>query len=74
MTHRHHSHQLWRVDWNHKSGYQAPVKFIEVNLPEHLSKEKARILVIKLAKQQSRLGDFPEKWSCKVSNLSGLWA
>lgn len=60
---------LWRVDWTHKSGYQAPSQTIEFDPKQKNAKSK----VIHLAKQQSRLGDFPEAWSCQVTNLAGLY-
>lgn len=46
--------QLWRVEWNHRSGYNAPSTFVEAK-----TKQEA----IQLAKKESRLGDFPEQWS-----------
>ena len=51
---------LWRVDWYHRVGYQAPYQLIEA---------KERKEAIKLAKKASRLGDFPEVWSFKLTKL-----
>ena len=45
---------LWRVDWNHRAGYQAPYRFVWAE-----NKKEAG----KLAKESSRLADFPEFWS-----------
>lgn len=47
--------RLWRVEWVHRSGYQAPSQYVAA---------KTRMLAIRLAKSNSRLGDFPESWSC----------
>ena len=68
------SPSLWRVSWVHRCGSQAPEQFVEV-APHYYGEPKrlhpsCRTAAIKLAKQQSRLGDFPEKWSCHVTNLS----
>ena len=41
---------LWRVDWNHRAGYQAPYRFVWAE-----NKKEAG----KLAKESSRLADFP---------------
>jgi hypothetical protein len=46
---------LWRVDWFHRSGYRAPSQYVEA--------KKIREAIM-LAKDQSRLADFPESWSC----------
>jgi len=51
---------LWRVDWYHRAGYQAPYQFVEA---------KKRKDAAKLAKAGSRLGDFPKSWSFKLTKL-----
>lgn len=51
---------LWRVDWYHRAGYQAPYQFVEA---------KTKKEAIKLAKEASRLGDFPKIWSFKLTKL-----
>ena len=51
---------LWRVDWNHRNGYQAPYQFVEA---------KKKKEAIELAKQSSRLADFPKSWSFKLTKL-----
>jgi hypothetical protein len=53
---------LWRVDWYHRAGYRAPYQLIEAK-----TKEEA----IKLAKTSSRLGDFQNLWSFKLTKLFG---
>ena len=47
--------RLWRVEWVHRSGYQAPSQYVAA---------KTRMLAIRFAKSGSRLGNFPESWSC----------
>lgn len=70
--------ELWVVRWYHICGYQAPDQFVEVTpCFYYVGKEKllhpsVRLAAVKLAKQQSQLGKFPNKWCCKVTNLSGL--
>lgn len=70
--------ELWVVRWYHLRGYQAPDQFVEVTpYFYYVNKEKllhpsVRLAAVKLAKQQSQLGKFPEKWYCKVTNVSGL--
>jgi hypothetical protein len=64
---------LWIATWNHRGGYQAPTQYVEVTLDYNMGKEKACLIVLEMAKKQSRLSDFPKSWSCRVTNLSGLW-
>lgn len=51
---------LWRVEWTHRNGYQAPYRFVEA---------KTRREATMLAPATSRLGDFPESWSYKLVKL-----
>jgi len=53
-------HPLWRVEWTHKNGYQAPYRFVEA---------KTRREAIKLAPTTSRLADFPDSWSFRLVKL-----
>ena len=55
---------LWRVDWFHRSGYRAPSQYVEA--------KKIREAVM-LAKEQSRLADFPEVWSCHPVEIRELY-
>jgi hypothetical protein len=50
--------RLWRVEWVHRNGYQAPSQLVEA---------KRRKEVIPFAKAY-RLADFPEKWSYHVTD------
>ena len=52
---------LWRVDWNHRAGYQAPYRFVWAE-----NKKEAG----KLAKESSRLADFPEFWSYRLTEVT----
>ena len=45
--------RLWRVEWNHRNGYQAPSQYVE-------AKTRKEVTEITL---KSRLKDFPEQWS-----------
>ena len=54
---------LWRVDWNHRAGYQAPYRFVWAE-----NKKEAG----KLAKESSRLADFPEVWSYKLTDVTPI--
>lgn len=47
--------RLWRVSWVHISGYRAPSVYVEA---------EKMVAAIKLAKDKSRLSDFPRFWSC----------
>ena len=51
---------LWRVEWTHRNGYQAPYRYVEA---------KRRKEAIELAKETSRLVDFPESWSYNLVKL-----
>lgn len=49
---------LWRVEWVHRAGMIAPFQMV-------WAKDKKE--AIQLAKSKSRLTDFPEFWSIKLS-------
>jgi hypothetical protein len=51
---------LWRVEWVHRNGYQAPYRFVEA---------KTRREATKLAPLTSRLADFPDSWSFRLIKL-----
>jgi hypothetical protein len=51
---------LWRVEWTHVNGYQAPYRFVEA---------KTRREATKLAPSTSRLADFPADWSFRLVKL-----
>ncbi len=48
---------LWRVDWIHRNGYQAPTYYVEA---------KTRREALALAKEKSRFTDFPKTWFCRI--------
>lgn len=58
---------LWRVDWYHRDGYQAPFQLIEVrNKPKRMgTRREAR----KFAMRQ-RLADFRKSWSFTLTCLN----
>jgi len=72
MQMRYANKQLWRVEWISRSGVQAPTQYVEVdpNIRDKHNVNISRKVAVLKAKLQSRLGDFPEKWSCKVTNIS----
>jgi len=51
---------LWRVNWVHLNGYQAPTRMVEA---------KTRKEAMKLAKESSRLADFPKSWRFILTKL-----
>lgn len=55
--------RLWRVEWFHRSGYRAPSTYVEA---------KTRKEAINIAKEASRLGDFPKSWSVRLKRLGTL--
>ena len=57
--------RLWRVDITHIRGYQAPTLYVETSTPEGKQPEKVEAEALKLAKEKTRLSDFPE-WEIKV--------
>jgi hypothetical protein len=65
--------RLWRVSWVHRSGYLAPHYWVEAKVEKKkgIVNEKAtRRNAIKAAKLRSRLGDFPETWSCRIQDVT----
>jgi len=48
---------LWRVDWVHRNGYQAPTYYVEA---------KTRREAIAEAKAKSRFADFSKTWFCRI--------
>lgn len=59
---------LWRVDWFHRDGYQAPYQLIETkkNSNRAFVKREAHAK----AKKASRLADFPKFWSYRLTELN----
>ena len=47
--------RLWRVEWVHRNGYQAPYIFVEA--------KKRKEALGEVENLNSRLGKFPENWS-----------
>lgn len=57
--------RLWRVEWVHRDGYQAPHGFVEAEKREE---------AVKLQKKtKARLKDFPESWSWKLLATNLIW-
>jgi hypothetical protein len=57
--------QLWRVEWTHRNGYQAPHQYVEA---------KTRKEAIKLQQNtSSRLSDFPDSWSWNLIHTGLSW-
>ena len=52
--------RLWRVDWVHRNGYQAPSRYVEAKTRKEAHAE---------AKESSRLADFPESWRHELTKL-----
>lgn len=68
-------HSLWKVDSTHQMGYQAPTYFVETMYEVVSSKSKRENLekemkqALELAKEKSRLADFPNKWTIAVTKV-----
>ena len=66
--------RLWRVEWVHRSGYQAPHYWVEAKLGRlnngRIDEKETRRNGIKEAKKRSRLSDFPETWYCKIYDVT----
>jgi hypothetical protein len=52
--------RLWRVEWVHINGYQAPYQMYEC---------KKRREAVQWAKKSSRLADFPNVWSFRLIEI-----
>lgn len=69
-------HSLWKVDSTHQMGYQAPTYFVEtmyetvssISKRENIERENKQAL--ELAKEKSRLNDFPNKWEITVTKVN----
>jgi hypothetical protein len=59
---------LWRVEWLHRRGYYAPTYWVEA--PKGNTRGKSRRNAIIAASECSRLGDFPENWFCKITDVT----
>ncbi len=57
--------RLWRVEWVHRSGYLAPHYWVEAKKGK--DEKTSRKNAILIAKQKSRLADFPKVWYCKIT-------
>ena len=66
--------RLWRVDWVHTSGYRAPHYWVEAKIGRdekgREEMKKSRRNAIKVAKEKSRLSDFPKTWSCTILDVT----
>jgi hypothetical protein len=56
--------RLWRVEWCHQGGYSAPQYHVETQEKDIL---KAKKSAVRLAKERSRLADFPKVWYFKLT-------
>jgi len=61
--------RLWRVDVTSKTGSQAPSFFVETSTRSDWTREESEPEAIKLAKEMSGLGRFPETWNFKVTHM-----
>ena len=61
--------RLWRVDSTSKTGCQAPSFWVETTTKSSQTREEAEQEAIKIAKEQSGLGRFPESWIFTVTHL-----
>ena len=52
--------RLWRASFVHRNGYEAPCKYVEAKTEREANR---------LARLSSRLLDFPEKWSFRLTPL-----
>ena len=57
--------RLWRVEWVHRNGYQAPYSYVEAEN----RKEAAKLL----NQIPSRLKEFPESWSWRLLKTGLIW-
>ena len=61
--------RLWRVEWVHRRGYRAPSKYVEAKKREEANK---------MARETSRLRDFPDFWRFELvlissQRVNGKW-
>lgn len=61
--------RLWRVEAQSISGLRAPSFFVETATSSNLTREESEPEAIKLAKEKSGLGRFPETWNFTVTHL-----
>ena len=57
-------YQLWRVDWTSKTSQKAPSTYVETFKKQHARKKSH-----KLARESSRLADFPDTWSYSLHKV-----
>ena len=57
--------QLWRVEWVHRNGYQAPYQVVE-------AKEYQEVHNQVLKNRTSRLLDFSDSWYFRIINLNKI--
>jgi len=65
--------RLWRVDWVHTSGIRAPHYWVEAKVGRKLGRideKESRRNAIKVAKEKSRLSDFPKTWYCQITDVT----
>ncbi len=66
--------KLWKVVSTHQMGSQAPTFFVETKYgilrskSTRDNKEVEELKALEIAKQQTRLSDFPESWIIRVEH------
>jgi hypothetical protein len=58
--------RLWRIELTHQMGYQAPSFRVETSSKLRMN---AEVEAIRLAREKTRLGDFPNSWKITVYYL-----
>ncbi len=61
--------RLWRVRLVHKMDYEAPSFWVETFSPINTTREGAEVEALRLAKEKTRLADFPKSWTIIVTHL-----
>ena len=66
--------KLWKVVTTHQMGAHAPTFFVETEYgiansqSTQRNKEVEELKALNIAKQQTRLSDFPESWTIRVEH------
>lgn len=61
--------RLWRVDVIHEMDCQAPSFWVETKTNVNKTREEAENEALKIAKEKTRLSDFPKSWNFKLTHL-----
>lgn len=65
--------RLWRVEAQNISGLRAPSFYIETATPSNWTREESEQDAIRLAKDKSGLGRYPETWTFRVTHLENYF-